>query len=67
MHMWIIFSLLAPLCWAAVNFIDENLVNKEKATGAAVIFSAVFGALASLIIFLFFSMVVKLKFLQMIV
>ncbi len=54
MHMWIIFSLLAPLCWAAVNFIDENLVNKEKATGAAVIFSAVFGAIASLVIFLFF-------------
>lgn len=60
--MWIIFSLLAPLCWALVNFIDENLVNKEKATGAAVIFSAVFGAVASLVIFLFFPEVLGVSF-----
>lgn len=52
--MWILFSLLAPLCWAVVNFIDNTLVNKEKATGAAIIFSAVFGVIASFFIFLFF-------------
>lgn len=52
--MWIIFSFVAPLFWASVNFIDENLVNKEKATGAAIIFSSAFGLVASIIIFLLF-------------
>lgn len=47
---WILLALLAPLCFAVVNKIDEHLINRNPQIGSLAIFSGLFGFVACIVL-----------------